>query len=89
MLHAKAGTVEPDLIDREVVAENEVITARPNALRQVLMTGQAVDIIGDFESAHFCFAVPTNSTWKGLDSLNPDIGCNRLGVFILGVMERH
>ena len=50
MLHAQAGTVQPDAIDRWVMAKHQVIAAgqQPRGCR--LMVRQADDIIGNIES---------------------------------------
>jgi hypothetical protein len=61
MLHAKPGTVELDLIHREVVAEHQVIAACGQPLMllcQGLCLIGAADILSDIESRFLCFTVP-------------------------------
>jgi hypothetical protein len=46
VLHAEAGSVQPDLIDREVVTKEEVLTASQHPSHKGLFTlGMVADIL--------------------------------------------
>ena len=60
VLTAEPGTMQPDLIDGEVVPKRQIFPAVGDRAGHVLMARLAGHILGDVESFFLCFAVTIN-----------------------------
>jgi hypothetical protein len=68
VLHAEAGSVEPDLIDSEVVSKDQVRAARLHTLRQKALSRLLLDILRYIERNRLCFTVPFCPSRERLDT---------------------